>query len=64
MLQEHQRTTLFGFLTALQKIFTTHTSNECIQELKEELNEFLALMERDFPIAIQVRYVYGVVINN
>lgn len=55
MLQERQRTTLFGFLTSIQKIFTTHTSNEYIQELRGELDKSLALMERDFPIAIQVR---------
>jgi len=55
MLQERQRTTLFGFLSVLQKVFATQTSNEHIQRLKEELNESFALMERDFPIAIQVR---------
>ena len=54
MLKECQRTTLFSFLDAVRKLLAEGIEQHSLQELEAEVNLALALMERDFPIDIQV----------
>lgn len=54
MLKDRQRLTLFQFLDALRKIPSEKIKEEDMQHLEMEVNEALALMERDFPVDIQV----------
>ena len=54
MLKDRQRLTLFQFLDALRKILSEKIKEEDMQQLEMEVNEALALMERDFPVDIQV----------
>ena len=54
MLKERQRLTLFHFLDALRNILSEKVKEENTQRLEMEVNEALALMERDFPVDIQV----------
>lgn len=54
MLQDQQRNTLFRFLDALRHLLAECISEQSIPQLQIEMNEALALMERDFPIDIQV----------
>ena len=54
MLKERQRLTLFQFLDALRNILSEKVKEENMQQLEMEVNEALALMERDFPVDIQV----------
>jgi len=58
MLQEKQRKTLFSFVTSLQKLLAECVDDDYLENLSKELNKSIALMERDFPIAIQVQLVY------
>ena len=57
MLDERLRATLFNFLNTLQKLLAEYVTCEYLDELEKEMNKSLALLERDFPIAIQVRIV-------
>ena len=53
-LGEDQRSTLCKFLQVLEKILNPqHLLNE-VQSLHEDINIVLALVERDFPISVQV----------
>lgn len=54
MLQDQQWNTLFRFLDALRYLLAERISEQSIPQLLIEMNEALALMERDFPIDIQV----------
>ena len=54
MLQERQRTTLFFFLDAVRSLVSESIRPEDVGALQYELNLALALMERDFPVDIQV----------
>lgn len=54
MLGKKQRESLFCFLKALESILAESHKVDKILDLKENLNVALALLERDFPIAIQV----------
>jgi len=56
MLQEKQRTSLFSFMTSLQKLLAECVDDDYLEDIKIELNKSIALMERDFLIAIQVQY--------
>lgn len=54
LLAERQRKTLFIFLDVVRKLLAEGIRSCEIQQLEEEMNLSLALMERDFPISIQV----------
>ena len=54
LLKECQRKTLFLFLDALRKILSEGVELLHVHELEADVNEALALMERDFPVDIQV----------
>ena len=58
MLGECQRVTLFNFLNTLQNLLAEYVTSEYLDELEKEMNKSLALLERDFPITIQVRIVH------
>lgn len=55
MLQERQRTTLFYFLDAVRNLVAESIRPEDVGALQSQLNLALTLMERDFPVDIQVR---------
>ena len=57
MLGEKQRNSLFCFLKALESVLSESQKADKILELKANLNVALALLERNFPIAIQVTMV-------
>lgn len=54
LLKERQRKTLFLFLDALKKVLVEYVNDDFLEELQKELNVAMALLERDFPITIQV----------
>ena len=54
MLGKKQRESLFCFLRAIELVLAESHKVDEIPDLKENLNVALALLERDFPIAIQV----------
>jgi len=54
MLGIKQRDSLFCFLKALESVLSESHKADEILLLKNNLNMALALLERDFPIAIQV----------
>ena len=54
MLHDKQRETLFLFLDALSEIFKPTCDPQAAISVKQNLNHSLALLERDFPIGIQV----------
>ena len=54
MLKDQQRKTLFQYLDALRHLLAECISEQSIPQLQIEVNEVLALMERDFPTDIQV----------
>ena len=54
MLGAKQRSSLFYFIDALAWLFSEQQDKSKISELREQVNVALALMERDFPVAIQV----------
>ena len=55
MLGPEQRSSLFRFIEALTRLFSEKHEKMMLPELREEINIALALMERDFPVTIQVR---------
>ena len=50
-----QRSSLFRLVKALTRLFSEKHEKMMLPELREEINVALALMERDFPVTIQVR---------
>ena len=54
MLPAPQQTTLFRFYDVIRQMLSELTDQSSLQQLETELNIVLALMERDFPIDIQV----------
>ena len=54
LLPQHQEATLFQFLDAMAKLLKEEQSTSDLDHLEHELNEAMALMERDFPCVIQV----------
>ena len=54
MLGPEQRSSLFRFLDALTQLYSEKHDKLKLSELRVELNVALALMERDFPVSIQV----------
>lgn len=54
MLGAEQRSSLFRFLDALTQLYSEKHDKLKLSELRVELNVALALMERDFPVSIQV----------
>ena len=59
MLQERQQTTLFMFLDAVRSLgLVAETIRlDDVDGLQSQLNLALALMERDFPVDIQVQVI-------
>ncbi len=54
MLQERQRATLFLFLDAVRSLVAESIRPDDVDGLQSQINLALALMERDFPVDIQV----------
>ena len=58
LLQELQNKILFIFLGAVQKLLAESVIlDDLQQQLEEEINMALALMERDFPLTIEVWFI-------
>ena len=55
MLPKQQEETLFLFLDTLKSVLAESHRPEDLDNLSDNLNTALALLERDFPISIQVR---------
>ena len=55
-LGERQRRTLFRFLDSLRDLVNEEQDIGQLDAIETELNFTLALMERDFPITIQVKF--------
>ena len=55
-LGERQRKTLFRFLDSLRDLVNEEQDIGRLETIETELNLTLALMERDFPITIQVKF--------
>ena len=55
MLPKQQEETLFLFLDTLKLVLAESHHPEDLDNLSDNLNTALALLERDFPISIQVR---------
>ena len=56
MLGEQQRKTLFYFLDMLSLLLSESCKKSEVKEIESKLNVSLALMERDFPMTLQVMY--------
>ena len=54
MLGRNQRKTLYKLFDLLQCICDDQVNNDSIDELEEEVHTVLALIERDFPVSMQV----------
>ena len=54
MLEKKQHSTLFNFLDALSLLLSEVQDSSKLFEVTEKVNVAFALMERDFPMAIQV----------
>lgn len=56
LLPKQQEDTLFFFLDVIRDVLAeSHSSNhEDLEKLKQDLNTAIALLERDFPISLQV----------
>ena len=54
MLGSQQRKTLFFFLDVIRMVLDEAQSVEQLDELETQMNVALALIERDFPITVQV----------
>ena len=54
MLGDKQRKTLFFFLDTLKSTLAESHHPSELSHLKEQLNDALAMLERDFPISVQV----------
>ncbi len=58
MLGSQQRKTLFFFLDVIRMVLDEAQSAEQLDELETQMNVALALIERDFPITVQVCTYY------
>ena len=54
MLPKQQEDTLFYFLDVLRDVLAESHCLDDLEKLKLDLNTAMALLERDFPISIQV----------
>ena len=54
MLGQQQRTTLFLFLDTLSTVLAEFRHHEDLPILEEQMDLAITLMERDFPVSIQV----------
>ena len=54
MLGQQQRQTLFLFLDVITSVLGESQESQELSELSEKVNEAYALMERDFPMSLQV----------
>lgn len=54
MLGDDQRHTLFYFLDIMRAVLEESIAEDCLPELKERMYTAFALLERDFPVALQV----------
>ena len=54
MLGPEQRSSFFRFVDALAQLYSEKHDKLRLSELRDDVNVALALMERDFPVAIQV----------
>ena len=54
MLGKHQQETLFYFFDTLTAILAESHVLDSLNKLRRDLNTVLALLERDFPLSIQV----------
>jgi len=54
LLGSQQRKAVFMFLSISSKIFAEYQSPEVLSQLLLDVNETLAILERDLPITIQV----------
>ena len=54
LLGRRQRSTFFRFLNVIASLCKDSVSTDDIPALCEELNVALALVERDFPVSVQV----------
>lgn len=55
LLGKNQRTTIFKLFDILAALCDDFQDSRQVEALEEEINVVLALIERDFPISIQVR---------
>ena len=58
LLGQKQRSTFFRFLNVIALLCKDSVSKDDIPALCEELNVALALVERDFPVSMQVNFSY------
>ena len=58
MLGETQRKTLFHFLDSLSLLLSESIKKSCMRDIESRLHHSLALMERDFPMTLQVMCGY------
>ena len=56
MLGDRQRATLYFFLDTLSLACSEGISTTLANDVEERLNLSLALIERDFPVSVQVPY--------
>ena len=56
MLGGEQRKTLFLLVDVLRDLLSESLKPESLPSLQERLDVTLALVERDFPVSLQVRY--------
>ena len=54
LLPKQQEDTLFLFVDAITSVLAESHNNKELNKLKEDLNTAIALLERDFPVSIQV----------
>ena len=54
MLAPRQRRTFFLFLDTIQRVLQESHTEDALDKLEQDLNEALALLERDFPVSKQV----------
>ena len=54
MLGKNQRDTLFFYLETIKSVLAESHQQASLSALKEKLDIALAMLERDFPISIQV----------
>ena len=58
LLGQKQCSTFFRFLNVIASLCKDSVSEDDIPALCEELNVALALVERDFPVSMQVNFPY------
>ena len=63
MLETQQRSTLFEFLDALTLLLAEVHDSGKLPEVTQKVHMALALIERDFPMAIQVLFALNTNLN-